>query len=96
MTKAFITNSSGNTLWIPADGRAPILFLEWMRDYVNPQFSKSLFLSIMVRTKYIATGTSSALSDVWFDDCVTMMGIRIENTIKQTYIDAREYINSNL
>lgn len=90
MTKAFIQYRSGNVLFFPSNGNAPSLFLEWVRDTAD-----STGISIDVCTKY-ADNDGKNISDVWFDDCITLIGVRMPNRIKQSFIDARDYINSNL
>lgn len=90
MLKSFIQYRSGNVLFFPSNGSAPALFLEWVRDTANREG-----IAIDVCTKYSDTDGKN-ISDMWDIDCITLIGVRMPNRTKQTFIDARDYINANL
>ena len=66
---------SGNWLRIPAQGFAPLLFLEFLRDTER---------AITVQIKKDTTEDSGYLL------------IRMPNALRETFLDARDYINANL
>lgn len=72
---------SGNVLVIPKHGNAPMLFLEFLRDYSKSQ--KRVIIPKIINI----TGRSIDELDFFF--------ISLTDELKQTYINAVEYINNN-
>lgn len=82
--KAFIRNASGLQLVFGATGMAPRLFFEWF---------PTSGATIKATAKY--ADSNNRIYSEWFDGCYDVICVRIENATRQTYLDAKEYINSN-
>jgi hypothetical protein len=78
--RAKYTYRSGNVLFVPKHGLAPMLFLEFLRDY-----SKEQRRTIIPQVK---EPTQSDEQDYFY--------IRMPDELRGTFADAVSYINANL
>jgi len=78
--KAKYDYRSGNILLLPRTGFAPGLFLEYLENEI---FNNKISSKIKVQKSFI-----DADSDYFI--------IKMENEIKETFLNAVEYINNNL
>jgi len=81
----------GNRLVIPAEGMAPRLFLEWVRDTQRDPRG----MSMTIETRYRNTDNNH-LTDEWAEELQTVFVISLPFAITATFAEARDYINGNL